>query len=259
SSRTSDLRRILPGNPRTTRPNHPADPNQPSAAMAGARIAQARERRNRGSSPGAGVGDHGRRAGPIDRVGRGNRSTPGRASKSARSTGTPANHHRSDPAVRVGRRAGVRQYDGATMKSSTSACRPAPRRTLPGTDDDQERTTMTTEEPEPSAPRTTGPQPAEGAEIGALIGAGFGLLFLIINSTQFSSLGRTLVLVLGIVAFAGIAVFAVRGLVQQRRVAAAEEPEPAGTGERDRGQLPFGRAYWIIVAIEAIALFAGAR
>ena len=118
---------------------------------------------------------------------------------------------------------------------------------------------MTTEEPEPSAPRTTGPQPAEGAEIGALIGAGFGLLFLIINSTQFSSLGRTLVLVLGIVAFAGIAVFAVRGLVQQRRVAAAEEPEPAGTGERDRGQLPFGRAYWIIVAIEAIALFAGAR
>src|SRR5699024_7876637 len=246
-------------------PNHPADPNQPPAAMAGARIAQEGER-NRGSSPGAGAGDHGRRAGPIERGCRGRRATPGRgsqagrstgtpahpprsapagrggargsragpsdrvcrgsgspparASKSARSTGTPANHHRSDPAVRVGCRAGVRQYDGATMKSSTIACRPAPRRpaprrTLPGTDDDQERTTMTTEEPEPSAPRTTGPQPAEGAEIGALIGAGFGLLFLIINSTQFSSLGRTLVLVLGIVAFAGIAVFAVRGLVQQ--------------------------------------------
>src|SRR5699024_9610823 len=125
--------------------------------------------------------------------------------------------------------------------------------------DDQERTTMTTEEPEPSAPRTTGPQPAEGAEIGALIGAGFGLLVLIINSTQFSSLGRTLVLVLGIVAFAGIAVVAVRGLVQQRRAAATEEPQPAGTGERDRAQLPFGRAYWIPVASAATAPFSGAR
>ena len=118
---------------------------------------------------------------------------------------------------------------------------------------------MTTEEPEPSAPRPTRQQPAEGAEIGALIGAGFGLLFLIINSTQFSSLGRTVVLVLGIVTFAGIAVFAVRGLMQQRRVAAAEEPQPVRTAERDRRQPPFGRAYWIIVAIEAIALFAGAR
>ena len=123
---------------------------------------------------------------------------------------------------------------------------------------------MTTEEPDPPASSPTRQQPAEGAEIGALIGAGFGLLFLIINSTQFSSLGRTLILVLGIVAFAGIAVVAVRSLVQQRAAvrAGAAEPGPrtrADTAKRGRREPLFGRAYWIIVAIEAIALFAGAR
>src|SRR5699024_5541188 len=58
---------------------------------------------------------------------------------------------------------------------------------------------------------------------------------------------------------AGIAVVAVRGLVQQRRGAAAEDPQPAGRGERDRGRRPFGRACWLIVAIEGTALFGRAR
>ncbi|UVI36118.1 hypothetical protein [Brevibacterium spongiae] len=118
---------------------------------------------------------------------------------------------------------------------------------------------MTSEAPEPNTPPTprgdtTGPQSegrttAAGAEIGALIGAGFGLLFLIINSSQFSTVGRTLVIALGALAFAGIAVFAVRGLMRSRAAASA----------RDRRGPPFGRAYWIIVLIEAVLLFAGAR
>lgn len=39
------------------------------------------------------------------------------------------------------------------------------------------------------------PQPATGAEIGSLIGGAFGLVFLIVNSAGFSTLGRTLVLI----------------------------------------------------------------
>ncbi len=114
-----------------------------------------------------------------------------------------------------------------------------------------EWTTMTSEAPEPTTPSTPGRTPAAGAEIGALIGGAFGLLFLIINSSQFSALGRTLVIALGAVVFAGILVFAVRGLVQRRGADSRED--------RARREPPFGRAYWIIVLIEAIALFAGTR
>lgn len=129
---------------------------------------------------------------------------------------------------------------------------------------------MTAEEPEPTTPHPSSARPpssqtaadrppssrpnshtAAGAEIGALIGAGFGLLFLIINSSQFSTLGRTLVIALGVLAFAGIAVFAARGLVRSRDAAPASK--------NDRRGPPFGRAYWIIVLIEAVLLFAGAR
>lgn len=109
----------------------------------------------------------------------------------------------------------------------------------------------------PESP-TTRPRTAEGAEIGALIGGVFGLLFLIINSSSFSSLGRTLVMATGIIAFGTIAVIAVRSLVrlraERRQTMSAEDREPGR-----RREPPFGREYWIIVLIEAIALFAGAR
>ncbi|WP_228278258.1 hypothetical protein [Brevibacterium limosum] len=145
---------------------------------------------------------------------------------------------------------------------------------------------MTAEEPEPATPHPSSAHPpssqtaadcppssrpnshtAAGAEIGALIGAGFGLLFLIINSSQFSTLGRTLVIAVGVLAFAGIAVFAVRGLIRSRGDAASgstgfsRAPGAAHTAasERARREPPFGRAYWIIVLIEAVLLFAGAR
>ena len=109
----------------------------------------------------------------------------------------------------------------------------------------------------PESPATR-PRTAEGAEIGALIGGAFGLLFLIINSSSFSSLGRTLVMATGIIAFGTIAVVAMRSLLrlraERRQTMSAEDREPGR-----RREPPFGRAYWIIVLIEAIALFAGAR
>lgn len=164
---------------------------------------------------------------------------------------------------------------------------------------------MTSKAPKPTSSPTPRRQTAAGAETGALIGGVFGLIFLIINSSQFSSLGRMLVIALGAIVFAGILVFAVRGLMQTRSSGAgAERPgaersgserpgserpgsdtregpadvvrpgpadavrtgpadavriESADAAKRGRREPPFGRAYWIIVLIEAIALFAGAR
>ena len=97
------------------------------------------------------------------------------------------------------------------------------------------------------------PQPATGAEIGSLIGGAFGLVFLIVNSAGFSTLGRTLVLIVGIAAFAAIAFLALRGLGRMKRAQA----QTADSQVRTTG--PFGRSYWIIVAIEAVALFGGIR
>ncbi|AOP51751.1 hypothetical protein [Brevibacterium aurantiacum] len=97
------------------------------------------------------------------------------------------------------------------------------------------------------------PQPAAGAEIGTLIGGAFGLVFLIVNSAGFSTLGRTLVLIVGIAAFAAIAFLALRGLGRMKRAQAQTADSQVRTGG------PFGRSYWIIVAIEAVALFGGIR
>lgn len=160
-------------------------------------------------------------------------------------------------------------------------------------------------------PRETRPQPAAGAEIGSLIGSAFGLVFLIINSASFSTLGRILVLVTGIAAFAVIVFFAIRSLSRMKRAqvssaasvesaksvdsaasadsadsadsaghaefaqhaqspetaespATAESTESTKTAEGQaaagpRRTVPFGRSYWIIVGIEALALFGGTR
>lgn len=99
----------------------------------------------------------------------------------------------------------------------------------------------------------TRPQPAAGAEIGSLIGGAFGLVFLIVNSAGFSTLGRILVLVVGIAAFAIIVVFAMRSLGRAKRAQAQAADTHMHTAS------PFGRSYWIIVAVEAVALFGGAR
>ncbi|SMX70118.1 hypothetical protein BSP239C_00423 [Brevibacterium sp. 239c] len=121
-------------------------------------------------------------------------------------------------------------------------------------------------------PRETRPQPAAGAEIGSLIGGAFGLVFLIVNSASFSTLGRILVLVMGIAAFAVIVFFAIRSLGRMKRAqvssaTSVESVESAESAESAEGQaaagprrtVPFGRSYWIIVGIEALALFGGTR
>lgn len=118
-------------------------------------------------------------------------------------------------------------------------------------------------------PRETRPQPAAGAEIGSLIGGAFGLVFLIVNSASFSTLGRILVLVMGIAAFAVIVFFAIRSLGRMKRaqVSSATSVESVESAESAEGQaaagprrtVPFGRSYWIIVGIEALALFGGTR
>lgn len=119
-------------------------------------------------------------------------------------------------------------------------------------------------------PREIGPQPAAGAEIGSLIGGAFGLVFLIINSSSFSTLGRILVLVMGIAAFAVIAFLAIRRLGSRRRAPVspagsdgsirsteATDPVEGQNESAPRRAVPFGRSYWIIVAVEALALFGG--
>ena len=59
----------------------------------------------------------------------------------------------------------------------------------------------------------------------------------------------------GVLAFAGIAVFAVRGLTRKR----SGGGRLGESGKRGRQEPPLGRAYWIIVLIEAVLLFAGTR
>ena len=114
---------------------------------------------------------------------------------------------------------------------------------------------MTAETPDPDKPTVPSRRrTAAGAEIGALIGAGFGLLFLIINTGQFSTLGRTLVIAVGVIVFVGIAVLPVRGLLRKRGGGRLGE-----SGERGRRERTSWRAYWTIVLIEAVLLFAGTR
>lgn len=113
------------------------------------------------------------------------------------------------------------------------------------------------------------PQPAAGAEIGSLIGGAFGLVFLIVNSGQFSTVGRICVLVVGIAVFAVIAFFALRSLGRMkggRGPVADSQPNTDGDSPPDasgtpvgRSTNPFGRSYWIVVMVEALALFGGAR
>ena len=105
--------------------------------------------------------------------------------------------------------------------------------------------------------RETRPQPAAGVEIGSLIGGAFGLVFLIVNSSQFSTLGRILVLVMGITAFAVIVVFAIRRLGRVKRAQAY--PAQGQNDAVPRRAIAFGASYWIIVAVEALALFGGTR
>ncbi|MBE8147150.1 hypothetical protein IOD13_17225 [Brevibacterium casei] len=80
---------------------------------------------------------------------------------------------------------------------------------------------------------TVRPQPARGAEIGALIGGAFGLVFLVVNSSGFSTLGRIMVLVVGILAFAAILFLAFPRLWAQ--AGDPRRPEPRRRSARASG------------------------
>lgn len=81
-----------------------------------------------------------------------------------------------------------------------------------------------------------------GQQLGSMIAAVFGLIYVLVNT---GPLPTGVALPLRVLA--GIGFLAV--LVSAYRPRTAGTPAPEGTG--------FGRAYWLVVAAEVIALFAG--
>jgi hypothetical protein len=81
--------------------------------------------------------------------------------------------------------------------------------------------------------------------VGHVIGASFGLVFVVVNSSSMGSALRGVVCALAGAAFAAVlAAFA-------RTVGAERRSETRG------GPFGFDRRYWLIVAVEAVALFGG--
>lgn len=79
-------------------------------------------------------------------------------------------------------------------------------------------------------------------KIGSIIGAVFGLVFVFVNSDTFST-----TLTIGVRVVAVVALVAV--LLAVWRVPPAPAPEGVRGG--------FGRGYWVVVAIEVVAIFGG--
>ncbi len=89
--------------------------------------------------------------------------------------------------------------------------------------------------------------PTRGRAFGSTVGAVFGLVFVVINSGGLPMAIRIVLLALAALAFLAVLLLAMR----DARVSRARPS--SGNGP------PFGRGYWIIVAVEAVALFVGAR
>ncbi|TCP57290.1 hypothetical protein EV191_1011244 [Tamaricihabitans halophyticus] len=88
-----------------------------------------------------------------------------------------------------------------------------------------------------------------GREVGAQIAGVFGLVFVAINSTALAGALRATLLVIAGLALAAILALSFRSYRQPRTDGA----------ERSASGSPFGWKYWLIVAIEAVALFGGSR
>lgn len=80
--------------------------------------------------------------------------------------------------------------------------------------------------------------------VGHLIGASFGVVFVLVNAAGLPAAVAVPLRILAVTAFAVVLVAFLRTLSELR---AADRPHPAG----------FTRAYWVIVAVEGIALFGG--
>jgi hypothetical protein len=95
--------------------------------------------------------------------------------------------------------------------------------------------------------------------IGSLVAAGFGLVYVVVNSSPLPGTWQLVLRVLAVVAFLLVAVTVTRGR------AAAEPPagRASGNGSGHRaGDVVgggFGRAYWVVVAVEVVALIVGVR
>ncbi|MCP2282352.1 hypothetical protein APR04_001250 [Promicromonospora umidemergens] len=104
-------------------------------------------------------------------------------------------------------------------------------------------------------PRTT---PAPGREIGAQIAGAFGMVFVSINSTTLAPPVRVPLLVVAGTALLAIVLLSMRSYRRQAQAASALPTHTAQPGGQPGGS-PFGRAYWLVVGIEAVALFGGIR
>lgn len=92
-------------------------------------------------------------------------------------------------------------------------------------------------------------RPAPGRAFGSTVSAVFGLVFVGINSAGLAAPLRIALLAVG-----------VAGLVAVLVLAAKDRGAPAHSPHSPSGHGPlFGRTYWIIVALEVVALFAGVR
>jgi hypothetical protein len=96
-----------------------------------------------------------------------------------------------------------------------------------------------------------------GREVGSLIGGGFGLAFVWINSAALPAAARGTLLAVAGAGLLAIIVLSARSFAGQAR-GRSERPGDPGASATP-GAAPFGRRYWSIVAIEAVALFGGAR
>jgi hypothetical protein len=92
-----------------------------------------------------------------------------------------------------------------------------------------------------------------GQRIGSTIAAVFGAIFVLVNTSALPPAAAWTLRVLAVIALAAI-------LMAVSRIRRAV---PAGTGPDSpaggRPASPFGRSYWVIVAIEVVALFGGVR
>lgn len=94
-----------------------------------------------------------------------------------------------------------------------------------------------------------------GTELGSTIAAVFGMVFVVVNSTGIGSTIRTLLIALAGVAAVVVLVLSASSLRQR----AASDESDHRTQPTDRREPPLGRAYWLVVAVEAVALFGGSR
>jgi len=90
-----------------------------------------------------------------------------------------------------------------------------------------------------------------GQRVGSTIAAVFGLIFVLVNTGALLPAAAWILRVLAIIAFAAILLVVFR----IGRGTPAED-KPDGTA---RASSPFGRSYWLIVAVEVVALFGGVR